>query len=545
MIFNSSWLWRRARSVVSHGSAGASLSSRLALGFGLILVMMGGVGGFSWTRIGHLSEQLSAVVDVDHQRARLVGLMQRAVDDMAMSIYLMALSDDPEVIAEAQTSLGAAQGLYGRAQAAMEKSLRLADVDHRLSEQFKVVSKQQKIGQILHAQLLNMRMAGVRREGVADFAMAQLQRPQTLWIGELATMRDLVTDSMDRAAAETKAKVSGDRRMILAVLVLAMLLGTFSAASISRSITRPLRQAVAHLRRVASGDLALVMQVDRRDEIGALQASLGEMQASLRALVGAICECADNIRVASTEVADGNGDLSERTESAARSLQATALSMQTLKVAVGQNAESATLAKQLVDSASVTARRGGDVMRQLGASMTSIHTSSSRIADITTIINSLAEQTKLLALNAAVEAARAGEAGRGFAVVATEVRGLAQHAAHSAREIKELIDESVAGVSFGARLVREAGNTVDEVVLDVRRVSEVIGEIAAASASQRSEIGQINVAVVQLDEMTRKNALLVEQGAAASESLKDRSLELRSLVGTFQLGGPTETARHD
>lgn len=508
---------------------------RLAIGFGLLLLLIGVVGGFSWLRIGHLSQQLSAVIDVNYKRAGLVSAMQTAVDDMAMSIYLMALSDEADVVDGAQSAWSAAQQAYAQAQSGMAKSLSTLGGEGGLSAQFKAVTQRQAEALRLHAQLINMRKLGVGRDGVAAFAMAQLQRPQVLWIGELVKMRDIVTDSMERSAGQTQQQVKVTRWTIAAVLCMALVLGAFLALSIARSITVPIGQVVLHLKRMASGDLSRGIPVDRQDEIGVLQRSLAEMQASLRLLVGDICECAQNIQQASVEVADGGGHLSHRTDAAVRSLQATARSTQALNEAVGRNADSAGSAQTLVTSACATAGRGGEVMGQLGASMAVILASSRRIADITEIINALAEQTTLLALNATVEAARAGEAGRSFAVVATEVRGLALRAAQSAKEIKGLIDESVAGVSNGARLVDEASRTMSELVRDVRRLSAVIGEIAVACASQRTEISQINGAVRTLDEMTQQNALLVGKSASAADSLQDRSMRLHHVVGMFRI----------
>jgi methyl-accepting chemotaxis protein len=246
---------------------------------------------------------------------------------------------------------------------------------------------------------------------------------------------------------------------------------------------------------------------------------------------------ADGISTASTQIATGNQDLSARTEQAASSLQQSAASMEQLTGTVRQSAESASQAAQLASSAAQVAQRGGQVVSEVVSTMDQINASSKKIADIIGVIDGIAFQTNILALNAAVEAARAGEQGRGFAVVASEVRSLAQRSAEAAREIKGLIGQSVDKVEAGSRLVQDAGSTMDEIVVSVKRVTDMISEISAASGEQSQGIGQVNVAVSQLDQMTQQNAALVEESAAAAESLKDQALRLSGIIGTFRLSG--------
>ncbi|NUP88094.1 MAG: chemotaxis protein, partial [Burkholderiaceae bacterium] len=248
-----------------------------------------------------------------------------------------------------------------------------------------------------------------------------------------------------------------------------------------------------------------------------------------------IRQTADSIQVASTEVATGNQDLSQRTEQAASNLQQTASSMEQLTATVRQSADAAAQANQLAASAAEVAQRGGQVVQQVVTTMDAINASSKKIADIIGVIDGIAFQTNILALNAAVEAARAGEQGRGFAVVAGEVRSLAQRSAEAAREIKALIGNSVDKVETGSRLVTDAGSTMNEIVASVQRVTDIIGEITAASSEQSAGLGTINVSVVQLDQMTQQNAALVEESAAAAESLRDQASRLAGLVATFRL----------
>jgi methyl-accepting chemotaxis protein len=259
------------------------------------------------------------------------------------------------------------------------------------------------------------------------------------------------------------------------------------------------------------------------------------MQERLRALVGEIRQTAESIQTASTEVASGNADLSQRTEQTASNLQQTASSMEQLTGTVRHSAASAGQANQLAANASRVATRGGDVVAQVVSSMDQINGASRKIADIIGVIDGIAFQTNILALNAAVEAARAGEQGRGFAVVASEVRSLAQRSAEAAKEIKALIGGSVEHVEAGSRLVSDAGSTMNEIVASVKRVSDIIGEITHAADEQSAGIGTVNDAVVQLDQMTQQNAALVEQSAAAAESLKDQAARLARAVGAFRL----------
>ncbi len=302
-----------------------------------------------------------------------------------------------------------------------------------------------------------------------------------------------------------------------------------------RSICGPLDQAVAVATRIASGDLGSRIVAEGRDEPARLIRALADMQTSLRNLVGQVRESSESIEVASSEVASGNTDLSQRTELAASHLQRTASSMDTLTATVRQSTDAAHTANQLATSAAAVAARGGQVVAQVVSTMDDINTSSKKIADIIGVIDGIAFQTNILALNAAVEAARAGEQGRGFAVVASEVRSLAQRSANAAREIKSLIGASVERVEVGGQLVTEAGGTMQGIVDGVHRVSDIIQEITRASAEQASGIGQVNVSVSELDQMTQQNAALVEESAAAAESLKEQARQLATIVQVFQL----------
>ncbi|MDP1534086.1 MAG: methyl-accepting chemotaxis protein [Rubrivivax sp.] len=343
------------------------------------------------------------------------------------------------------------------------------------------------------------------------------------------------------ATATFESAVTANKRgsaVSLAVALITAVVVTTIMLLTTRSVVSALRKAAAEATAIAQGDLSRSLETDRTDEVGELQTALAAMQGALASLVGEIRLSVDSIHTASSEVASGNQDLSTRTEQTASSLQQTASSMEQLTSTVRQSADSAHSANQLATSAASVAQRGGQVVSQVVTTMAEINQSSRKIADIIGTIDGIAFQTNILALNAAVEAARAGEQGRGFAVVASEVRSLAQRSAAAAKEIKGLIGSSVERVDAGSKLVGDAGRTMSEIVASVHRVSQVIAEITATSSEQSEGLGQINSAVTQLDQMTQQNSALVEQGAAAAESIKEQAHRLSESVAFFRLRTP-------
>ena len=384
-------------------------------------------------------------------------------------------------------------------------------------------------------------IAKVKADGNIDAARAGLASQVQPAVGAyLASQQAYV--ALQQARSEAVRTEAGNQRLhiagaltaVMLVVLLALAVGT---AWLVRSIVRPMSSLVDIARRIGEGDLDVAVPQHRQDEIGAVMASLAGMRDALRGIVGQVRQSAESIQVASSEVASGNLDLSQRTEQAASHLQQTASSLEHLTGHVRQSADAAAQANQLAASASAVALRGGAVVSQVVSTMDEINGSSKRIADIIGTIDGIAFQTNILALNAAVEAARAGEQGRGFAVVAGEVRSLAQRSAEAAREIKTLIGASVERVATGARLVQDAGATMSEIVASVQRVTDVIGEITAAAGEQSRGIGQVNGAVNSLDQMTAQNAALVEQSAAAAESLRDQAQKLSQAMQVFKLSG--------
>jgi len=335
---------------------------------------------------------------------------------------------------------------------------------------------------------------------------------------------------------ETAAHSRHDLILLWSILLVG-LVGSFFLLgwAVRRMITRPVAEVRAHLDRLAQGDLTQPFQPRTQDELGAMVASLEQVRRSLQSGIGDMAVAAESIARASTEIASGNQDLSSRTESTASSLEQTASSMEQLTEAVRHSADASRTASQLAVQAADTARTGGQTVEQAVASMRAIETSSQKIADIIQVIDGIAFQTNILALNAAVEAARAGEAGRGFAVVAGEVRSLAQRSAQAAREIKALIEESVGKVQSGSAQVQQAGATMQDIVQSIQRVADMIGEVTAAATEQSEGIGQVNVAVSQLDQMTQQNAALVEESAAAAQSLNHQAQRLFEVIGRFRI----------
>jgi len=318
--------------------------------------------------------------------------------------------------------------------------------------------------------------------------------------------------------------------------MLVLALGAFVSWRLTRGITRPLSEALRMAQTVAASDLSRDFEVTTKDEIGQLMQALKVMNASLSGMVGQVRTGTDTIATASSQMVAGNQDLSSRTEQQASALEETAASMEELTSTVKQNADNARQANQLAVSASSVAVKGGAVVSQVVGTMGAINTSSRKIVDIIGVIDGIAFQTNILALNAAVEAARAGEQGRGFAVVAAEVRSLAQRSAAAAKEIKTLIGDSVQKVEEGSKQVAEAGRTMDEIVDSVKRVTDIMAEIEAASREQTSGIEQINQAITQMDQVTQQNAALVEEAAAAAQSLQEQASGLSQVVSVFKLG---------
>jgi len=371
----------------------------------------------------------------------------------------------------------------------------------------------------------------------AAFGIVLLLMATGLVIG-IAGLQDIAAGS--GVAPELARRIGSAQKLMAGFGLAALLAGVGCSVWLARSIMQPLGEAIFIAETVASGDLSKEFETERGGDFGRLLRGMGEMEDTLTDVVTRIKASTDSIVVASGQIAAGNQELSSRTEEQASSLEQTAASMEELTSTVKQNADNARQANQLALSASEVAVKGGSVVGQVVDTMASINASSRKIVDIIGVIDGIAFQTNILALNAAVEAARAGEQGRGFAVVASEVRSLAQRSAAAAKEIKGLIDDSVGKVDVGSALVGEAGKTMEEIVSGVKRVTDIIGEITAASHEQAQGIEQVNQAIAQMDQVTQQNAALVEEAAAAAQSLQQQADSLSQVVATFKLDDDEE-----
>jgi methyl-accepting chemotaxis protein len=495
-----------------------SIATRLTWGFVSILVLLAGVAATSNVAIRTVSSQMQQIVEVNNAKIELASGMLNSINQVGLHTRTVALLYDAQLIQQEAAAAGAAGAAYLKAEAELKAALEgqgATDTERQLLADMAAQARQ-----ALPA------LKAVVEKGVASDNVAAVQ---------------ILTDTAGpiertwRATATAAATKRNAMAAELALVVAALAAGALIAWRITRGVTRPLGRAVTVAERIAEGDLTSEVRAERDDETGRLLQAIAAMQGRLSALVGEIRLAADAIETASSEVASGNQDLSHRTEQAASNLQQTASSMGHLTGMVKQSAEAARQANQLASSAAEVAASGGSVVSEVVGTMGQITDSSKKIADIIGVIDGIAFQTNILALNAAVEAARAGEQGRGFAVVAGEVRSLAGRSAEAAREIKSLIGASVERVEAGSRLVADAGATMQEIVVSVQRVSDIIAEITGSSSEQSDGIGQINSAVGQLDQMTQQNAALVEEGAAAAESLKEQAHRLTQMVGTFRV----------
>lgn len=365
--------------------------------------------------------------------------------------------------------------------------------------------------------------------------LSELLPVQIKYSNALQELVKLQEQKMQESRATAGAGIASIRNTVLISGSLALLAAVVFAIALTRRVTEPLTRSVKTLRAIAAGDLAVQFDTTGQGETGLLLSTLKEMQGSLASVVAQVRQGSEGVATASAEISQGNSDLSSRTESQASALEETAASMEELAATVRQNADSATQANQLARNASSVAIQGGEVVNQVVETMKGINDASRKISDIISVIDGIAFQTNILALNAAVEAARAGEQGRGFAVVASEVRSLAGRSADAAKEIKSLINTSVERVEAGTALVDRAGATMTEVVTSIKRVTDIVAEITAASSEQAAGVAQVGEAVTQMDQTTQQNAALVEEMAAAAISLKSQAQDLVQIVAAFTL----------
>ncbi|MFL9877650.1 methyl-accepting chemotaxis protein [Herbaspirillum rhizosphaerae] len=507
------------------------IATKLIAAFLSIIVLIAGLGFFSIVQLDKVNTASADIVTNWLPGIRVLGKIKFFMARVRSFELQHILAIDPKDGDDVLSKLNRDMDVLAK----QRKEYEAINTDPQRQAIYADITKAINNFLTVHANIIELSRQNKKAE-----AMALLQGASTEFYRQMIANVDKLIDVTNAGADASSSKAddiyAGSRMLIFGILGLSIVAALVLAVWISRIISRPLTDAVKVARRVAEGDLTADIRQDSADETGQLLGALKLMNDNLLNIVGQVREGTDTIATASNQIASGNMDLSSRTEHQAGSLEETASAMEELTSTVKQNADNARQANQLAVSASEVAIQGGNVVAQVVNTMSSINASSKKIVDIISVIDGIAFQTNILALNAAVEAARAGEQGRGFAVVASEVRSLAQRSSAAAKEIKDLIDDSVAKVEIGSKLVEQAGTTMHDVVNSVQRVTDIVGEISSASHEQSVGIDEINRAITLMDEVTQQNAALVEEAAAAAQSLQVQANTLSQTVGVFKLG---------
>ncbi|OBV38228.1 methyl-accepting chemotaxis protein [Janthinobacterium psychrotolerans] len=514
----------------ANNMANMNIGTRLRWAFAVLTLLLLATAALSVLRLSSLDERMRGVVDREYPKTVLANEIIKQVNVIARSSRNLFLMFELDQVAQERDTIA-------RASAATEKLL--GELDGKIGgEQGKqlmqAVKEARGVFNTGRDKVLALLYDGARDEASA-LLLQTVRADQLRYMGALENLITHQHNLMVEAGKQVREEYLAARAMVLALSAAAILFSIITAWLVTRSIVRPLQHALGVAQTVAAGDLSSTFGQHASDETGRLLDALAIMNDNLRDIVRQVRSGTDTIATASTEIAAGNIDLSARTEEQASSLEQTASAMEELSSTVQQNVDNARQASTLALAAAQVANRGGEAVGQVINTMEAISSSSAQIAEIIGVIDGIAFQTNILALNAAVEAARAGEQGRGFAVVATEVRNLAQRSASAARDIRALIATSGEQVSNGSALVVQAGATMHEVVQAVEKVSRMVSDITTASAEQSTGIGQISEAVLQMDEVTQQNAALVEEAAAASQSLESEAARLQRVVSVFRL----------
>ncbi|WOB71036.1 methyl-accepting chemotaxis protein [Achromobacter xylosoxidans] len=520
----------RSRFTIGNLFGNLSIGTRLTLGFGTVLALLLALTGLSQYELTHIGGINRAITEQTWAKANAINIIDVTTRANARANLELIVNTDPRTAETLFARIDTNRKTIDQALETLRPLFRTEDERQKLRLLEDVRGRYVKSFQGVGA-LLKRGERDAARQRLLEETLPLLDGLQDRVI-EISRIQSA---EMVDASAASRTVIDNAGMLNLILSGLAIVLGGLFAWRVSKSITAPLAQAVSVAETVARGDLGQPIQAVTRDETGRLLRALHDMQDKLAGAVRTIRAGSETISSAAGQIAAGNTDLSSRTEEQAASLEETAASMEELASTVKQNADNARQANQLAASASEVAQRGGAVVSAVVSTMGDISASSRKISEIVSVIDGIAFQTNILALNAAVEAARAGEQGKGFAVVAGEVRSLAQRSAQAAREVKTLIEASVSKVAEGAGQAENAGTTMQEVVASVKRVTDIMGEIAAASQEQASGIEQVNRAVSQMDEVTQQNAALVEEAAAAAGSMQDQAHALVRAVGVFRL----------
>ena len=510
--------------------ANMNIGTRLRWSFAVLTMLLLATAALGLLRLSSLDERMRGVVDSEYPKTVLANDIIKQVNVIARSSRNLFLMYELDQVAQERDTIA-------RASATTERKLGELDkmVDSVKGKEMMLAVKEARgVFNAGRDKVLALLHDGARDEASA-LLLQTVRADQLRYMAALETLIDYQHQLMVEAGQRVREEYLAARTMMLALSAAAIVFSIITAWLVTRSIVRPLQHALGVAQTVAAGDLSSAFGQHATDETGRLLDALAIMNGNLQDIVRQVRSGTDTIATASTQIAAGNVDLSARTEEQASSLEQTASAMEELSSTVQQNVDNAREASTLALEAAQIANRGGEAVGQVISTMEAISSSSAQIADIIGVIDMLAFQTNILALNAAVEAARAGEQGRGFAVVATEVRNLAQRSASAARDIRALIATSSEQVSTGSALVTRAGATMQDVVRAVERVSRMIGDITTASAEQGTGIGQISEAVVHMDQVTQQNAALVEEAAAASQSLESEAARLQQVVSVFRL----------
>jgi methyl-accepting chemotaxis protein len=508
------------------------IGTRLGVSFGVILLTLVAVAGLGVSRMAKIQGAMVEITKGNNVEANMAGEMQRSVADRMIALRNIVLFTEPASVQKEVERVQAQAQKYHEAELKLSAAFATYGIKEEESSLVARLKEDSTTAQPFIDQVTALGQANNTAAAIEVLA-GKLRTVQQRWNADLAALAVSENRQNDEATVDADATYSAARNLVLALSVAAVVIGIALAWFITQGITRPIARAMHVAQTVASGDLTSRIDVHTTDETGMLLEALKTMNTSLKKIVGQVRAGTETMSTASQQIAAGNLDLSSRTEEQASSLEETASSMEELTSTVKQNADNARQANSQAVLASEVAARGGTVVAQVVGTMDAINASSRKIVDIISVIDGIAFQTNILALNAAVEAARAGEQGRGFAVVATEVRNLAHRSAAAAKEIKALITDSVDKVEAGSRLVEDAGTTMGDVVHSVRAVSDIIAEITAAGREQVLGIEQINQAIMQMDSVTQQNAALVEQSAAAAESLQNQAADLAQVVSMF------------